>query len=157
MAVFTFHAPPGDLSAMQAAGRVVVVREGFSWGATLLPWVYLPLHRLWLGLVAYLLAIVGVSVLAWLLGAGASASMAATLLVSLLFGLEAPAFRQRALARRGLAHVGSVVADKREAAELKFFTAHTALGAAPRPAGPPVPPRPPSEPQALLFPSTASP
>lgn len=149
MAVFAVYAPDGDLTVTETAARVEFVKEGFVWTAFLLPPVYLLVHRVWLGFLAYVIGLVLVNVLGWALGAPEWAAVLAGLAYSALIGLEAPGLRQWSLERKGLRHAASVVAPDREIAEHRFFAAVVGRGAV-RPA--PNSPGPVSAPGPLLFP-----
>lgn len=152
MAVFTVHAPEGDVLTPAVAERVVFVKEGFSLLAFLLPLLWLLLNRLWIGTLLYLVGLAAVNGLTMLVGASPIAITLVGLVYSLLFGLEAPALRQWTLRRRGLKHVASIVAKDAEAAELKFFAAIAAERPAQSAQASTVAPRPPAPGGAFLFP-----
>lgn len=132
MATFTVFSRthPGD-TPVAAEGRVVFVREAFSWLALLFAPLVLAWHRLWLVLAAY----VAVSVLLGLAVSFAGAPQAVVQVVmagfNLLIAFELPALRARKLARLGYEEEGVVIAPKRDVAEQRFFSAWTPRRPAP--------------------------
>ena len=124
--IFLAFAPNiGDPRAPGQAQRVVFVREGFHVlaFAFTLPWLLA--KRAWFGALVYVVAISVVQVLLVVAGVSPSTAFAVSTVVSLLFGLEAPALLQSSLRYRGFVHVASVVADTETEAELKFFREYT--------------------------------
>jgi Protein of unknown function (DUF2628) len=141
MPAYAVFEPPAraKLSAADHAARFVFLRDRFSWGAFLLPPLWMMWRRLWLVLVLYLVA-------AGLLYYGLdrlrtplSAQIAVSILVSLLLGIEASSLGRWTLLRRGWRERGVVVADDLEMAERRFFDARSRE----RSLGPPPPPPPP--------------
>lgn len=119
MTIFTVHAPPAPEGAEADPAALVFVKEGFSWPALIVPPLSLLWHRMWLVLLLWLVAVVGLSVVAGL--AGSDASSAVMLLFALWFALEANALRRWSLERRGYALRGVVEGRNREEAERRFF------------------------------------
>lgn len=92
-----------------------VVPEKFSWLAALLPPVYALVHGLWLGLVLYVVAVVALGVAGlWI---GAEAGFWLYVLLALLIGFEAPAFRRRKLVARGWTWRADVIAGAEDLAQ----------------------------------------
>lgn len=92
-----------------------VVPEKFSWLAALLPPVYALVHGLWLGLVLYVVAVVALGVAGlWI---GFEAGFWLYVLLALLIGFEAPAFRRRKLVARGWTWRADVVAGAEDLAQ----------------------------------------
>lgn len=126
MATFTVFSRtrPQDTAAA-AEGRVVFVREAFSWLALLFAPLVLLYHRLWLVLLAY----VAVSILLAVAHAAGGAPEASVEVVmigfNLLVAFELPALRARKLARLGYVEEGVVIAPRRDLAEQRFFAAWT--------------------------------
>jgi hypothetical protein len=120
MAVFTVHEPPPSGDELRDAERVQFVREGFSWPALLVPFVWLIWHRMWLVLVLWLAVSVltqwGASLL------GEPAPLIAGLAVALLMGLEANGLRRWTLERRGFELAGIVAGADRTDCERRFFS-----------------------------------
>lgn len=132
MRSFTLHAlPPPPPSSVPAAGArprprrtalPVVVPEGFSLFAALLPGLWFLAHRLWLPLLLY----IALSVLA-AYTVPASILPFLTIAAQVLIGFEAQNIRRWVLARRGLALAGVVVARNAEAALLRALDAKPEL------------------------------
>ncbi|MFG1430982.1 DUF2628 domain-containing protein [Xanthobacter sp. V2C-8] len=126
MATFTVFSRtrPQDTAAA-AEGRVVFVREAFSWLALLFAPLVLLYHRLWLVLLAY----VAVSILLAVAHAAGGAPEASVEVVmigfNLLVAFELPSLRARKLARLGYVEEGVVIAPRRDLAEQRFFAAWT--------------------------------
>ena len=124
MAIFTVHEPPrrqGDLAAH--ADGFVFLRDRFSWPAFLVPSLWMLRHRLWLALAGYVLAGAGLVLVLRFAGLPTGAAALVVLLLSLLIGIEAGNLRRLALARRGYAQLGVVVADDLESAERRRLPA----------------------------------
>lgn len=119
MAIFTVHAPPAADGAAADPADLVFVKDGFSWPALLVPPFWLIWRRLWLTLLIWIAAVVGLSILGGL--AGADASTAVTILFAFWFALEANGLRRWTLERRGYVLVGVVEGRRLEEAERRFF------------------------------------
>jgi hypothetical protein len=119
MAIYVVMEPPGA-SEDEAAERAIMVRDGFSLIAFILPLVWLFWHRLWIeGIVAF---VAGVALMALGETTGfAFAGAALSLLVSLFVALEGPALRIAALRRRGWREWGAVEGDSAAEAEIRYF------------------------------------
>lgn len=119
MATWTVHAGPGDLDAAVAADRLVVLREGFSWPALIVPFLWAPWHRLWwvgLGWLAATVAILAVDRLV-----DPTVGTILSLAFTLWFALVATDLRRWTLERCGWRLVGLVEARGLEEAEQRFF------------------------------------
>jgi hypothetical protein len=118
----TAGAPVPAKPASRMAGLPVVVPEGFSLIAALLPGPWMLVHRLWLPLVLY----IAFNVLAaYALPAPMLPFL--TIALQILIGFEAHNIRRWVLARRGLAMAGVVVARDAEAALLRALDARPDL------------------------------
>lgn len=95
----------------------LVVREGFSWFAALLPPVFMLVHRLWLALGAYILALAALWFIARWLGPDASGLL--YLLFALWLGYSASALRHHALRHRGYRHASDVIAAGEDLAQMQ--------------------------------------
>src|SRR5271168_3212869 len=107
MSLYTVHEPPlrGADSAPDP-NRFAFVRDGFYVWAFLLAPLWMVRHRLWLVLACYLAVSLALGGTMVVVGASAAAMMSATLLISLLVGLEAGTLRRFTLGRRGWKNVG---------------------------------------------------
>lgn len=100
------------------AERIVFVRDGFTAFAFLVPVPWFLWHRMWIE-AAFALALT--LALGSLDGLGGVGGPAASLLVSLLIGLEAPSLRLWTMRRRGWRERGTVEAQSMADAEARFF------------------------------------
>lgn len=131
MRFFTLHERPG-----KAGGdpQVVAVASGFSWWAAIFPPLWLLRHRLWLGLVGYLLLS---SIWGLALELGDIAEPAASVLalgLSFLIGAMAADYRRWTLERRGWRLMGVLRAGDAAEAEERYIRGH-AVAAPPAGAG----------------------
>jgi hypothetical protein len=154
MSVFTVHEPPlRSEPAVPDPARFVFLRDGFYFWAFLLAPLWMLRHRLWLGLLFYVVTFAALQVALWGADATGPVRTIVAFLLALLVGLEAASLRRWTLNRRGWRNVGVVVGDDVEAAERRFFDAWVKRGdarAAPAPARTWVPP---GEPEVIgLFP-----
>jgi hypothetical protein len=93
------------------------IPEKFSWLAALLPPVFLLVHGLWLELLGFALAVVGLVLGARIIGD--QAAILLYLLGAVWLGLAASGLRRHALAWRGWTHRGERVALTAEMAQLE--------------------------------------
>ena len=119
MAIYVVMEPPGA-SEDDAAERAVMVRDGFSLVAFILPLVWLLWHRLWIEAFVAFVASVVLMALGETTGF-AFAGAALSLLVSLFVALEGPALRIAALRRRGWREWGAVEGDSAADAEIRYL------------------------------------
>lgn len=113
------------------AERTVLVRDAFTFLAFLVPAPWFLWHRMWIEALLALGLMLGLGALDTLGGTGGPA---ASLLVSLLIGLEAPSLRLWSLRRRGWREQGVVEAQGLADAETRLF-----LGREDEAPAPPVP------------------
>lgn len=118
MATYVVMEPPA-VRGRDVAEEACFVRDGFTFFAFLVPFVWFLWHRMWVEAVA---AIVLMLVLGFLtafepfVDTGTLVSLA----VSVLIGLEANALRVAALERRGWRQWGVVEAANRDEAEMRY-------------------------------------
>jgi hypothetical protein len=124
MAIYTVHVPAGDERTPERAERVRFVKEGFAFWALVLPLVWLIWHRLWLGLLLFLLGVLGIVAIDRFVGEGVSTVVSILFLV--WFAIEARNIRRWTLDRRGYTFAGVVEATDLAAAERRFFETWTA-------------------------------
>jgi len=120
MAVFTVFEPPPSGDELRDAERVTFVRDGFSWAAFLIPFVWLLWHRMWLVLVLWIAIVVLVQWGASLIGE--PAPLIAAVVIALVMGFEASSLRRWTLERRRFRFAGVVVGSDRSDSERRFFT-----------------------------------
>ncbi len=102
-----------------------VVPERFSWFAALLPPVYGLAHGLWLGLVLYVTALLALVMASqWI---GEDAGFWLYVLLAVLVGFEAPAFRRRALKARGWSYRADLIAAAPDLAQRDWLSRRSAV------------------------------
>lgn len=119
---YTLHVPaPGQPGDPRALERAELVRDGFSWGACLVPMLWFFWHRHWLAALLALATVVGLAAGLWAIGARPGTIFAAEVLLHILFGLEGPSLRRFAYDRRGRPVSDVVLASDAAEAEAKSF------------------------------------
>jgi len=119
MKAFTVHMPP-DLAGDAAAERAAFVKDGFCWPALFIPVLWLLWHRLWLVLIAYLVAVTALGALQII--AGESAATLILIVFAFYFAAEANNARRWSLSRRSWTPAGEAFGRSRDEAELRYFT-----------------------------------
>jgi hypothetical protein len=119
MAIYVVLEPDAE-SLSQAQEKAVLVRDGFSFNAFLLPVAWLLLHRLWFEALAALALTLAAGALATYLGGHPLLGWTLSLLTQIYFGLEAQTLRIAALRRRGWNLWGPVEAGNKREAELRY-------------------------------------
>jgi len=120
MAIYVVMEPQlGNAAA--ASERAVLVRDGFSLIAFLVPPLWLLWHRLWIEAALAFAAALLLSALGEAAGFGVTSSLL-SLLVSIAVGLEGPALRLAGLRRRGRREWGVVEARNRQDAEIRYLS-----------------------------------
>ncbi|MDZ4381045.1 MAG: DUF2628 domain-containing protein [Parvibaculum sp.] len=117
MRIYTVHELPG--APLDGAG-LVLVKEGFSFPAFLLSWVWLAFNRLWIALALWIGLTAVVSFLAERL-LGVEAAAVCSLALQLLLGFEGNDIRRWTLARKGYREIGISGGSSLEEAERRFF------------------------------------
>ncbi len=125
MPVYTVHAP-GYVSGLGGADlhstdRFVFVRDGFHFWAFLFGPLWLIVHRLWLVLIGWIIAVIALDLVLKQLGVGPAAIAFAEIIVALLMGFEAASLQRWTLSRNDFSQLDVVIADDEEAAERRFF------------------------------------
>lgn len=120
MASWTVHAPTGDVATAVAADRLTILREGLSWSALVVPFLWAPWNRLWLVFVGWLAA----SGVIQAIDGFVSDSLGTLLSFAFLvwFGLAGNDLHRWTLERRGHRLVGLVQADDAIEAEARFVS-----------------------------------
>lgn len=101
--------------------RLVFVKEGFSWPALFVPFLWLIYHRMWLVLVLFLAATIGVGLLPEVIPMTPSMQTVLGLGINLLMALQGNDLLRWTLARRGRKEIAVVVGDGIAGAEHRFF------------------------------------
>ncbi|MES2905774.1 MAG: DUF2628 domain-containing protein, partial [Pseudomonadota bacterium] len=111
MKLYLLHLPEGIApGSTEAAGKLVSVKDGFSWGAFILTLPWLLWNRLWLWSAVFVLANMLIELAARLLGSNETVLMFCYLFLSLFIALEAGMLRSRGLQKRGYRHIATFVA-----------------------------------------------
>lgn len=144
MKTFLVFEPASGGKNSETAEKIVFLREKFSWPALFFTPIWLLWHTLWLGFIAWLIAMFVIGVLTQLFGLHPGATALALWLPSAIAAFEASEFRRRKLMRKGYKDAGVVVAEDLEDAERRFFEewvqgAEAAARPQPRPVSPPAP------------------
>jgi hypothetical protein len=128
--VYTVHEPPSPpadrgerADRSERAEALVFIRDGFSWGAALVPSIWLILRGEWLALAAYTAAVAVLAGVLAALGAQADWVALSVLAFNVLFGFEASELRGWLLARSGWRQIATVSGKTREECERRFFDA----------------------------------
>lgn len=117
MRIYTVH----QLAGAPADGKgFVFVREGFSVPATIFTVFWLAFERLWLALVYYVAAMIGVATLAYVIG-DEDVTLILTLALHVLLGVSAHDIRRWTLERQGYRDIGIAGGRTLEEAERDFF------------------------------------
>jgi hypothetical protein len=119
MAIYMVMEPPAA-TAQEASMRAVLVRDGFSIIAFLVPLVWLLWHRLWIEAILLFAASVAVMAAGQALG-HAFVGGALSFVLSVYVGLEGAALRIGALRRRGWREWGAVEAGNAAEAEIRYL------------------------------------
>ncbi|MBA4211192.1 MAG: hypothetical protein C0454_16830 [Parvibaculum sp.] len=117
MRIYTVHELPG--APLDGAG-IVLVKEGFSFPAFALSWVWLIYHRMWVALAIWIGLTVTLSYLAQF-AFGAGAAMAVSLALNFMLGAEGNDIRRWTLARKSYREAGIAAGATLEEAERNFF------------------------------------
>ncbi len=112
---------------------LVLVKEGFSWPAFFLAFIWALWHRLWLAAAVILAAQAALSVAVVISGADRVSEVALSLGLSAVVGYLANDLRRRKLAKQGFAFAGVVVADDVDSALRRFLDGEPALASDIRP------------------------
>ena len=121
MPVYTVHAPSPHGDDPGPVDKSVFVRDGFHLWAMIFGPLWLLWHRLWLGLVGWLIVFVALKVSFGILGVGRGWVSLAEIVVAILMGLEAANLRRWTLSRGRWRQLDIVAADDEDAAERRFF------------------------------------
>jgi len=118
MSIYTVHVQKSDTTAVNAR----FIREGFTWAALIFGPLWLLIHRLWLALLLYCLALILITALAYYMHLDNGTSVVLSELISLYLALEGNQLRRNTAERRGWTMVDVISAINLEAAERLFFS-----------------------------------
>ena len=122
MKTFTVHEPAEPASdPLKRADQLVFIKEGVAWLALFFPVIWLLVQRLWLVLVLFILAAIGISAAATSLGVNQEIVAWATIALGVLLAFQANDLRRWKLDRKGYRMVAAVAGNSREDCERRFF------------------------------------
>ena len=122
MKTFTVHEPAEPASdPLKRADQLVFVKEGVAWLALFFPVIWLLVQRMWLVLVLFILAAIGISAATMSLGANQQITAWATIALGILLAVQANDLRRWKLDRKGYRMVAAVAGRSREECERRFF------------------------------------
>jgi hypothetical protein len=122
MIAFTVHEPPTPpADRIDRAERLEFIRDGFAPLAAAIPPLWMAMNKLWMVLLLYLLAFMGVSLILSSLGVAPASIALINLAANVIIGFEADNLKRWTFARRGWAEVGTVVGKNRAECERRFF------------------------------------
>lgn len=132
MTTYTVHHPSAAAAEiLNRSDETVFVKEGFSWPALFIPFLWLIYHRLWIGLLGYIALVSGIAVV----GALFSLSDVVTNIISLganvLLAFEGNNIRRWTLRGKNYHDVGVVIGRPLMEAERRFFQSLIDHGAPP--------------------------
>ncbi|MBO6900984.1 MAG: DUF2628 domain-containing protein [Rhizobiaceae bacterium] len=118
----------------RADGETRFVRDGFSFVALILPFIWLLWHRMWVEALLVFAVVMALGVGGELAGLQ-DVAMGLSLLISIYVALEGASLRVAALRRQGWREAGIVEASNEDEAMLRYFDIHgesSVRGDAPR-------------------------
>lgn len=119
--IYTVHVQPNDHDAANAR----FVRDGFSWAALVFGPLWLAYHRIWRGLIGWVIVAWALYGLAWLLHLPETSAALLSELLSLYLGFEGNGLLRAALERRTWPVLDVAYGRKLEDAELSFYQRFT--------------------------------
>jgi len=119
---FTVHEPAEPASdPLKRADQLVFVKEGVAWLALFFPVIWLLVQRMWLVLVLFILALIGVSAATMSLGANQQIAGLSSIALAILLAVQANDLRRWKLNRSGYRMVAAVAGRSRDECERRFF------------------------------------
>ena len=119
---YTVHErPDAPLDRVDRAETLEFVKDGFRFGAFVLPLVWLATHRIWMGVLAYLAVVAAVFAVAAVVGLPPLVPALTLLAVHLNFGNEADEILRGHLISQGWSMVGQVTGTGPIDCERRFF------------------------------------
>jgi hypothetical protein len=122
MAAYTVHIPSSALGAAPAPGKIIFLRDGFSWGAFLFGPLWLAWRRAWLAAFLWVIALAVLAFAAAKLGLAFKVAIIVGFALALGLGFEGPRLIAWTLSRKGYSEGDIVVGDNLDEAEEVFFS-----------------------------------
>jgi hypothetical protein len=116
--IYTVHEKP---EASDAADRMVLVREGFSWAALIFTVLWLLAQRLWMAAVVYVGLVAAVMFAAEALKLPAPSIAMLQILLQLMLGFVAHDLQRAKLKYRGYRMSGVIVAESEIFAQRRYY------------------------------------
>ena len=122
MALYSVYLPRSvTAEGRNPAENALFIKDGFSWGAFLVPFIWLSWHRVWRWLLVYIVFETAIFSLGERLGLSTQMLSAIGLLVMLFVGVSARDWLAVTLERRGYRLADIVQGMTQEDAEKRFF------------------------------------
>ena len=132
MASWYVYEPPGTLAHTPAAAdKAVFIKDAFSWGAFLVPFIWLLWRRMWLIFLAWFAVTVALAIAAATLDIPDAVIALLQLVFGWGFALEASALRAWTLGRKGWRLAGFACGADGTEAEYRYHEAVSGGSAAP--------------------------
>ena len=107
--------------AAEPTERVVLLRDGFSWGAFVFNALWLLVNRQWLILALYVAAVMMLATLAQLLQLSELSAMLMQLWLQVMLGFHAYDLQGWVMKRRGYRMAGVLVAESEMVAQRRYY------------------------------------
>ncbi|WP_137388391.1 DUF2628 domain-containing protein [Rhodoligotrophos defluvii] len=121
---YSVHHRSSDPAIILAeADRLDFVKEGFSWPAFFVPFLWLIYKRMWIVLALFIGVSVCIGLIPYAWPISATVQTILGFGINLVMGLQGNDLLRWTLARRGKREIAVVVGDRLVAAEHRFFTA----------------------------------
>lgn len=122
MKTYTVHYPPESGVSMTGLARdAILVKDGFSWPAFLVPFIWLIYNRMWIVLAIYVAAEIALAAIAAGLSLPEGLTMVASLALSFIIGFQGNDFHRWSLERRRFKQHAVVAGASLPDAEHRFF------------------------------------
>ena len=124
MKIYTVHHRQETTGSLTGLGEdVILVKEGFSWPAFLVPLIWLIYKRMWIVLAFYLAATAALTLLGQIAVVPESALFVGSFALNLILGLEGNDLYRWTLARRRYREHAVVMGNSLVSAEQRYFGA----------------------------------
>jgi hypothetical protein len=114
--------PADGTGGAESADRVLFLREKFRWSALFFAPLWMLWHRLWLGLILWLAAVVAIAGAAYMAGLTPEAAAPLLWLPTLIVAFESTELLRRKLLRKGYREAAVKIGNNLEDAERRFFS-----------------------------------
>jgi len=122
MKIYTVHyRPESGVSLTGLANDAILVKDGFSWPAFLVPFIWLLYNRMWIVLAIYVAIEIALASIAGGLGLPEGLTMVCSLALSAIIGFQGNDFYRWSLERRRYTQHATVAGSSLPEAEHRFF------------------------------------